>query len=156
MDLDTTRFGGITPKPHRHHWVTWTTSTNDAEPIIVQQIECSRCGKVKDEAASRRARNNRKRGLRIQRDRVTTLGGRNLAGNSPNLDGVGALFRYEHKSGAAFPERAWRWLKGIPLLAGQVGVLIVTDTPGAGHRARSVVVVDYDDWKALHQETTSE
>ena len=32
-------------------------------------------------------------------------------------------------------------------------VLIITDTPGVGHRARSVIVIDYDDWRALHQET---
>jgi hypothetical protein len=102
--------------------------------------------------SSRRARNNAKRGKAIQRKRIEGLGGRNLAGNNENLDGIGTMFAYESKSGGSFPERPWRWLKGIPIRAGQTQVLIITDAPGPGHRARSVVVVDYDDWRELHGE----
>ena len=70
--------------------------------------------------------------------------GKNLAGNNENLDGIGTMFAYESKSGGSFSERYWRWIKGIPTRGDQVPVLIVTDAPGPGHRARSIVVVDYD------------
>jgi len=113
---------------------------------------CRRCGVMENPVTVRRGRNNASRGKRIQRKRIEGLGGTNLAGNNPNLDGIGELFRYESKSGGSFSERYWRWLRGIPKGATQVGVLIVTDTPGPGHRARSIVVVDYDDWRDLHGE----
>ena len=113
---------------------------------------CVRCGKRRDEARARRGRANRSRGNRIQRERITGLGGTNLAGNNPNLDGLGERFRYESKSGASFSERYWRWLKGIPLAAGQAGVLIVTEAPGPGRKARSIVVVDYETWRDEHGE----
>ncbi len=145
------------PKCRRHDWYTHPEPTpcygDDGEIYLPPgTIHCSRCFKVKDPAASRRGRLASQRGKRIQRQRIERLGGQNLAGNNPSLDGIGLLFRYESKSGGAFPERLWRWLKGIPVPAGQIGVLIVTDAPGPGHRARSVVVVDYDDWSDLHRE----
>ena len=71
-------------------------------------------------------------------------GRQNLAGNNENLDGIGTMFAYESKSGGSFSERYWRWIKGIPTRGDQVPVLIVTDAPGPGHRARSIVVVNYD------------
>lgn len=132
-------------KCRRHDWLVLIT-----DPFGAQV--CRRCGRVKDEAASRRGRTNKNRGNAIQRKRIEGLGGRNLSGNNENLDGIGLRFRYEVKSGQSYPERLDRWLKGIPLVAGQIGVLIVTDTPGAGHRARSLVVVDYDSWRDLHGE----
>ena len=126
----------------RHQW----------RPDLGKPDFCIRCSRRRDEAASRRGRTNKNRGNRIQRQRIEALGGKNLSGNNENLDGIGLRFRYESKSGGSFPERPWRWLKGIPLVAGQIGVLIVTDTPGSGIRARSVVMVDFDDWKDLHGE----
>ena len=114
---------------------------------------CQRCGKLYDPAVTRRARNNKSRGLAIQRKRIEGLGGTNLAGNNENLDGIGLAFRYESKSGpSAFSERAWKWLMGIPVVGDQTRVLIVTETPGPGRRARSYVVVEYDEWRALHGE----
>ena len=130
------------PKRHAHWFVS----------VVGDDPTCNLCGlhQADYEARQRRGRNNRKRGQKIQRQRIVGLGGRNLAGNNPNLDGISELFTYEAKSGTSFPERAWRWLKGIPHDADQVPVLIITDTPGAGRAARSVVIVDYDDWRDLH------
>jgi len=139
------RFGG-TGKPHPGKPHAYVLITGRDAP------ERCACGKVRDEAASRRARNNGKRGRAIQRTRIEGLGGKNLAGNNVNLDGVSALFAFESKSGASFSNRYWKWLKGIPLQGQQVGVLIVTDTPGPGRRARSIVVIDYDSWRDLHGE----
>src|SRR5512137_510438 len=113
---------------------------------------CARCGKVRDFTVSSRSRNNATRGKAIQRKRIEGLGGKNLSGNNENLDGIGTLFAYESKSGGSFSERYWRWIKGIPTRGDQVPVLIVTDAPGPGHRARSIVVVTYEDWRDLHGE----
>jgi hypothetical protein len=106
-------------------------------------------GTPPDPVRSDTGRRAAKRGKAIQRERIEGLGGMNLAGNNPNLDGIGRGFRYESKSGKAFPERPWRWLKDVPLLAGDIGVLIITEAPGRGHKARSMVIVDYDDWAEI-------
>jgi hypothetical protein len=113
---------------------------------------CCGCGAIQDPAASRRGRLANKRGKDLQRKRIQKLGGLNLAGNNENLDGIGSMFAYEAKSGGSFPELPWRWLKGIPATGGRVGVLIMTDTPGPGRKARTIVIVDYDDWRDLHGE----
>jgi hypothetical protein len=132
------------PKCRRHTWRV-------IDSIQPPEVRC-RCGAVRDPAVSRRSANNRKRGNRIQRERIVALGGRNLAGNNQNLDGLGAMFAYESKSGGAFSDRIWRWLTGIPKRGNETAVLIVTDAPGPGHKARSYVVVEYDEWRALHGE----
>lgn len=136
-------------KCRRHEWTSeWDPEGECAIPLIEV---CDRCGKRKDPARSRRGRLSAARGKRIQRERIERLGGQNLAGNNPNLDGIGLMFRYESKSGGAFSERYWRWLDGIPA-GSSIPVLIVTETPGPGRRARSFVVVKYDDWESLHRE----
>ena len=144
-------------KCYRHQWAPTTIVhipvPGQPERLPSEAVICLRCGRVRDEAAARRNRNNAKRGKRIQRQRIVGLGGQNLPGNKPNHDGIGVRFSYESKSGAsAFSERYWRWLKGIPRNADQAGVLIVTDTPGPGHKARAYVVVEYDDWRDEHGE----
>lgn len=162
-------------KCKRHDWVpgwqksepSFRWSVEQQWPDDVPKWGCRRCFRVRDEELSRRNRNNRKRGNSIQRKRITGLGGQNLAGNNPNLDGLGLMFRYESKSAKpglpirpgrklkvpAFPEVLWAILQGIPAYADQTRVLIVTEAPGPGHKARSMVVVDYDDWQQLHGET---
>ena len=139
----------VTPRKHvRHQWAM----TFDVTDPSASTWRCSTCGKARDLGLARRSRNNNKRGREIQRQRIVGLGGTNLAGNNENLDGISALFAFESKSGASFSNRYWSWLKGIPLRGEQVGVLIVTDAPGPGRKARSVVIIDYDDWKDLHGE----
>lgn len=134
---------------HRHQWTRFYFLDGDEQRY---NDKCLICGAIRDEAKSRRGNNNRKRGQAIQRKRIQGLGGLNLAGNNENLDGIGGMFAFESKSGTAFSDRYWRWLKGIPNTGGRVGVLIVTDAPGPGRKARSFVVVDYDDWRDLHGE----
>jgi len=141
------RFGGRTVV-HRHRRPV--THTLMADGSMESKYAC---GCPWDEEKARRARNNGKRGKQIQRTRIEGLGGRNLLGNAENLDGLGELFAYESKSGGAYPKKLDRWLRDIPVQGQQIRVLIVTETPGPGRRAKAVVVVDYDDWRALHQET---
>ena len=149
------------PKAHAHWWISKQFFTSESYghgvgggTVTVTEV-CDLCGitRADYEARQRRGRLNRTRGNRIQRERNQALGIRNLAGNTPSLDGVSALFATESKSGGAFPERLWRWLKGVKLItADQVAILIVTDAPGSARKARSIVVVDYEDWRSLHGE----
>jgi hypothetical protein len=117
------------------------------------RIVCGVCTKEIDPAAMDRGRRAARRGKDIQRRQIVGLGGKNLPGNNPNHDGQGIMFSYESKSGpAAFSERAWRWLTQIPATALQTKVLIVTEKPGPGKRARAYVVVEYGAWRDLHGE----
>lgn len=138
-------------RPRKHaHW--WIAGVSDG---YVGVEVCDLCGitRADYEARQRQGRLNRSRGLRIQRERNRGLGIRNLAGNNPNLDGVSALFATESKSLKRFPEVWWRWLKGIKLItSSQVPILIVTEAGSIGRKARSIVVLDYEDWKELHGE----
>jgi hypothetical protein len=135
----------------RHQWASFLRPT-DLDVISERRDECVRCGAIRDEGKARTGRNNAKRGKRIQRERIVGLGGQNLPGNKPGHDGIGLAFSYESKSGGFFSERVWRVLQAIPRLGDQSAVLIVTDTPGPGRRARSYVVLEYGEWKALHGE----
>lgn len=140
------------PKCRRHAWASSGEITSTGVLITSQ---CVRCGVVRDEVARRRNRNNARRGKRIQHDRIVALGGRNLPGNKQNHDGIGLAFSYESKSGkegGVFSKRYWDWLKGIPVTAAQTAVLLVTEAGVVGRRARAYVVVDFDDWRDLHQE----
>jgi hypothetical protein len=141
------RYGGHT---RRHRHTTPVTHTLMADGTMESKYAC---GHPYDEAKARRGRLAAKRGKQLQRQRITALGGRNLPGNAENLDGLGELFAYEHKSGSVYPRTLDRYLRGIPVQGQQIRVLIVTETPGSGRKARAVVVVDYDDWRNLHQET---
>lgn len=141
---------------HAHRWVP-IHPANPTELGLAWDgtVDVCICGLTRAdyEARQRRGRNNRKRGNKIQRERIVALGGRNLAGNNPNLDGIGELFAYESKSRRSFPETLWRWVKGIPHTSSQTQVLIITEAGGKpGVRARSLVVINYEDWRALHGE----
>jgi hypothetical protein len=139
-------------KCRRHVWASDNLLRFVGGQPVVGPLTCSRCGRVRDEMAGKRGRRNASRGKRIQRERIEGLGGTNLAGNNENLDGLGLAFRYESMSGGSFSERYWRWLDGIPVQGDTTPVLIVTEAPGPGKRARSIVVVKYEDWRALHGE----
>lgn len=136
------------PLCRRHDWQT-LVSPIDGIGDVGDTI-CRRCYRIRDEAASLRGKRSQRRGKRIQRQRIVALGGENIGGSVPGLDGIGLGFRFESKSGAAFSERYWRWLRAIPATANDTRVLIVSSADGPGRKARAYVVVEFDDWRALH------
>lgn len=81
-----TRNGARGAKCRRHEWAdgwlflngSWYTGNVRPEPGAVPEKRCSRCGAVRDPAASRTNRNNRKRGNRTSHDLAAYLGGRNV------------------------------------------------------------------------------
>lgn len=111
---------------------------------------CRRCGQAADPVLRRRGRTNRARGNAIEREIGHRLGLRRV-GQFGGADDLSADWMIvQVKSGTSFPERIWRWLQALPANAGQVRAVIMTDAPGPGRRRRAIVVLDIDDWIALH------
>jgi hypothetical protein len=117
---------------------------------------CARCDKPQDATLSRRGRNNRSRGNSIEREIGKRLGLRRVGQYGGPDDLSGELFAAQVKSGGAFSERLWQWLKAVPVNAGQTALLVVTDAPGPGHRRRAMVILDISDWADLHAGTPEE
>jgi hypothetical protein len=137
---------GAAPKRCRRHvWGRWLVEGADLV------TKCDRCGAIRDYEASRRGRNNRSRGNAIEREIGKRLGLRRVGQYGGPDDLTGDLFAAQVKSGGAFSERLWSWLKAVPVNAGQTPLLVVTDAPGPGHRRRAVVILDIDDWADLHR-----
>lgn len=138
-------------KCSRHHW--------NLPPYLDEADRrgavCTNCKALRDEVRSRRGRRANTRGRRIQHELNARVGLTNIVGNAQNHDGgrYDEMFASEAKSGAAFPERLWRWLKGVPTTGSQTAILLVADAPGPGHKRRAVVVLDIEDWIALHGPT---
>jgi len=143
----------------RHVWLAGTVLTT-ADGVYLARghvlARCLRCGKVRDDATSRRGRTNRSRGNSIERDIGKQLGLRRVGQFGGPDDLSGEMFAAQVKSGNAFSERWWSWLKAVPVNAGQTPLLVVTDAPGPGHRRRAVVVIEIGDWIALHGPTEVE
>lgn len=114
---------------------------------------CVRCGAIRNPITSRRGKNNRSRGNAIEREVAAKLGLRRVGQYGGPDDIRGAMFAGQVKSGMAFPEKLWRWLRAVPVDAGQTAILVLTDAPGPGNRRRALVVVELADWIALHGPT---
>ena len=132
------------PKKCRRH--TWMLDQ------MCGKTHCLYCGKARDEATAKRGRNNRSRGNSIERQVGKRLGLTRVGqyGTPTDLGSIAEPFAVQVKSGSAYPERLHAWLKAVPATAGQTPLLVVTDAPGPGHRRRALVVLDMDDWLALH------
>jgi hypothetical protein len=125
------------PTCRRHEW-------SAGDPI------CVRCGTPLDATASRRGRTNRSRGNAIEREVAKRLGLRRVGQFGGPDDARGDWLAVQVKSGTAFPERIWSWLRAIPTDGAQTAAVVITDAPGPGHRRRAVIVLDLADWIALH------
>jgi hypothetical protein len=134
------------PRLCRRH--DWRVADGGGEFPVVWQ--CSRCNVLRDPVRALRGKRSRNRGNSIEREVGTRMGLRRVGMYGGPEDLSGDLFRVQVKSGVAFPERLWRWLRGVPATAGQTRLLVITDAPGPGYRRRSLVVLELDDWVALH------
>jgi hypothetical protein len=156
-DITPPNAGASSRKCRRHSWIAemaWThgdSGEHDYRPT--GQVRCLRCSAVRDDKAARRGRNNRSRGNSIEREIGKRLGLRRVGQYGGPDDLSGELFAAQVKSGGAFSERLWSWLKAVPVNAGQTALLVVTDAPGPGHRRRAMVILDIGDWEALHAGT---
>ena len=119
-------------------------------------VACGRCGKELDPERQARGRRARNRGNSIERQMAARLGLRRVGQYGGPDDLAGDLFAAQVKSGLSFPERLWKWLKQVPTKAGQTALLVVTDAPGPGRRRRALVILDLDEWAALHGRDSDE
>lgn len=136
----------------RHAWYYYDLDGNPFPGI------CQRCGKLKDAAASKRGRTNRSRGNAIERWACKMLGVTRVGMFGSPEDGGrhDEPWVVQVKSGGYFTERYWLELQKLTANASQTRLLVVADTPGAGHRRRAYVVMDLDDFRALHVGTKEE
>ena len=127
----------------RHDWA-----------VVDGATVCRRCGHVRDEAASRRGRNNRARGKRVERTEMRKAG--QHTGNANGADdgmSVDGLFAYQSKALASgrFPSWMTRELDKLRLAhRGRVPVLLVAETAGRGIKGQRIAVVAWADWLDLH------
>ena len=111
---------------------------------------CGSCSKSVTAETERRGRTNRTRGNAIEREVAAKLGLRRVGQYGGADDIRGLAFAGQVKSGTAFPEKLWRWLRAVPVNAGETAILVITDAPGPGHQRRALVILDLEDWRNLH------
>jgi hypothetical protein len=137
------------PKRHAHFFVQWTNGIGETG------VECRGCG-IQQEAywaRQRRARNNVKRGKHYEHGWAERLGMRQTGGLNKEDDALNEMFVGQAKSMASARFPGWmaleldklraRWADRIPIL----GVL---EAAGQGKKGRRLIVVDEQDWIALH------
>lgn len=109
---------------------------------------CRRCGRVRDEQASRRGRTNRARGNAIERDVCRLLGITRVGHHGTETDGGTSeeWLRVQVKSGGAYPGRIDALLRALPAAAGQLRAVVHVTADGPGRRRRGLVTVDLDDF----------
>jgi hypothetical protein len=144
---------GHTPRKCRHLAdKSLRTPVFDSTTGDVQGYLCPRCSSFVSTESTRRGRNNRSRGNAIERWVCNLLGIKRVGMYGAAEDGGAAddPWVVQVKSGGYFTERYWTELKRLTVQGQQTALLVVTDTPGAGHRRRAYVVMDIEDFIALH------
>ena len=112
-------------------------------------------GKMKDLAIdeankerSVRGKRARQRGNAFEREVAAKLNGRRTGMYGGKDDVQAGVFVVQCKVGLSYPERLDKWLRELKPKAGELAVLVVGDSPGAGTRRRALAVVDFDDFVA--------
>ena len=148
FDYDSAPTVNVTTRRCRRH--DWSGPVVIPGDLYAGPSRCMRCGRPEDPATSRRGKNNRARGNAIEREIGHRLGLRRVGQWGGPDDLSSEMFAVQVKSGGSFSERYWAWLKALPTNANQTPLLVVTDAPGPGRKRRAVVVLDIEDWIALH------
>lgn len=99
-------------------------------------------------AKSRRGRNARQRGNAFEREVAKRLNGQRVGQYGGKQDVANEWIAVQCKVGKSYPERMDGWLRSIPVKGDQIAALVVGDSPGAGTRRRTMIVLDLDDFIA--------
>ena len=127
-----------TPRKCFHRWVNYHNDGRD-------WTACDRCGHVKDEAASRRGKNNKSRGLSIQRQVAGDLEMEHVPGNRPE-DARSPRFVAEIKSGPSwYSTRVEAELDNLPTAGDRTAIFVAASTPGGGRKRRVYVELSLGD-----------
>ena len=113
---------------------------------------CARCGRVRDEMASRRARNNRSRGTSDELAVARILGGEKVGPLCLPWDvTIPGYLRAQAKKLDRWPSisAVVTLLDAIPA-SSELRAVTLADTPGPGRRTRRLIVFDLDEWATWH------
>ena len=113
---------------------------------------CVRCGKYRDDAVSRRAKNNGKRGRSDELTVARILGGNKLGQFGLPWDvEIPGYLRVQCKKLDRYPSLAKviEWLDAIPAGHELRGVTLA-DTPGPGGRTRRLIVMELEEYARWH------
>lgn len=97
---------------------------------------------------SLRGKRARQRGNAFEREVAARLNGKRTGMYGGKDDVQAGVFVVQCKVGLSYPERLDKWLRELKPKAGQLSILVVGDSPGAGTRRRALAVVDFDDFVA--------
>ena len=97
---------------------------------------------------SLRGKRARQRGNAFEREVAARLNGKRTGMYGGKDDVQAGVFVVQCKVGLSYPERLDKWLRELKPKAGQLPILVVGDSPGAGTRRRALAVVDFDDFVA--------
>ena len=95
---------------------------------------------------SRRGRTARSRGNAFEREVAKRLGAARVGQFGGKQDVANEWIAVQCKVGKSYPERLDGWLRSIPVKGDQLAALVVGDSPGAGGRRRTMIVLDLDDF----------
>lgn len=97
---------------------------------------------------SRRGRTARQRGNSYERSVARRLGLSRTGQYGTKVD-VGAVDDWivaQCKTGSSYPERLDKWLRDLPVNDRQQRAVVISDSPGPGHRRRELIVFDFSEW----------
>ena len=97
---------------------------------------------------SRRGRTARARGNAFEREVAKRLGAARVGQFGGKQDVANDWIAVQCKVGKSYPERLDGWLRSVPVKSDQIAALVVGDSPGAGARRRTMIVLDLDDFIA--------
>jgi hypothetical protein len=103
---------------------------------------------LKNAARSRRGRTARQRGNSFEREVAKRLNGERVGMFGGKTDVQADWIAVQCKVGGSYSERYDGWLRSIAVKGDQLAALVVGDSPGAGKRRRTMIVLDLDDFIA--------
>jgi hypothetical protein len=103
---------------------------------------------LQNAARSRRGRTARQRGNSFEREVAKRLNGQRVGQFGGKTDVATEWIAVQCKVGGSYSERYDGWLRSIPVKGDQLAALVIGDSPGAGKRRRTMIVLDLDDFIA--------
>lgn len=150
-DPDPTRPERAPRKCRRHEW-EWTEWAADQSRVLEMVEWCRRCHHLRDSTASRRNKNNRKRGTSDEPRVAALLGGRAIGPlNLPHDVEVGGYLHAQAKKLDKWPSlnEIIGWIDAIAP-GPWMRAVTLADTPGAGRKVRRYIVIPLDEFASFH------
>lgn len=143
-----TRNGAGPRKCRRHEWVAITAN---AEAAFAGWVYCARCGKVRDEARTKRGRSSRRLGNDQERRAEKVYGWEKIGERGGPDDLRGTLMKVQQKATRSAPPKRWTDIfAALDRVNDGRTPAILLSFVRAGVPTEDFVVVRGKDWIALH------